>query len=50
MVIDQIRAMRGIKDIAISGDQIKITYDLLRATEEQIELEIANSGRVLGQN
>lgn len=50
MVIDHIRAMMGIKDVVINGDQIKITYDLLQATEEQIEQEIANSGGVLGQN
>lgn len=49
-VTDHIRAMMGIKDIVFNGDQIKVTYDLLQATEEQIEQEIANSGGVIGQN
>jgi len=50
MVIEHIRSMMGIKDIIVDGDQIKITYDLLQATEEQIEREIAKSGGALGRN
>ena len=49
LVINHIRAMMGINDITIEGNVIKITYDLLQATEEQIEKEIAKSGGVLGQ-
>ncbi len=50
LVINHIRAMMGIKEILIEGNVIKITYDLLQATEEQIETEIARSGGVLGQS
>jgi len=42
--------MMGIKEIIIKGDMIMITYDLLQATEKQIEKEIAKSGGVLGQD
>lgn len=49
-VIDHVRAMMGVKEIIVDGGRIKITYDLLQATEEQIESEIANSGGVLGQS
>lgn len=49
-VINHILSMMGIKDVAIDGDYVRVTYDLLQATEEQIEQEIARSGGVLGQD
>lgn len=47
-VIDAVRAMMGIERIEIDGDVVRITYDLLQATEAQIESEIARAGAVLG--
>ncbi|HYQ70809.1 MAG TPA: YHS domain-containing protein [Gammaproteobacteria bacterium] len=47
-VLNAVQAMMGIERIEIDGDIIKITYDLLQATEEQIESEIAQSGVALG--
>lgn len=48
-VIKHIQSMMGIKDVTVDGGYVRITYDLLQATEEQIEQEIARSGGVLGQ-
>jgi YHS domain-containing protein len=47
-VLDAVQAMMGIERIEIDGDIINITYDLLQATEEQIESEIAQAGAALG--
>jgi hypothetical protein len=47
-ILDAVQAMMGIERIDIDGDIIKVTYDLLQATETQIESEIARAGAVLG--
>jgi len=47
-VIDAVQTMMGIERIEIDGDVVRITYDLLQATEAQIESEIARAGAVLG--
>jgi YHS domain-containing protein len=44
-----VRAMMGIERIEVDGDIVKVTYDLMQATEAQIEAEIARAGAVLGQ-
>lgn len=43
-----LRKMMGIKDVTINDDTIYITYDLLEATEHQIEESIRQSGELLG--
>jgi YHS domain-containing protein len=48
-VLDNVQAMMGIEQLEINGDVIKVTYDLLQATEAQIESEIAQAGASLGQ-
>jgi len=49
-VIDYIESMMGIQCVAVDGDRIEITYDLLQATESQIETTIADAGAVLGDD
>ena len=48
--IEYIEAMMGIHSIKINGNCIDITYDLLQATELQIEKKITEAGLVLGDN
>ncbi|MGD2056967.1 MAG: YHS domain-containing protein [Gammaproteobacteria bacterium] len=48
-ITDAVQAMMGIERIEIDGEIIKLTYDLLQATEAQIESEIARTGAVLGE-
>ncbi len=48
-VTDSIRSMMGIRRVEVDGDRIDITYDLLEATEAQIEEAIARAGATLGQ-
>lgn len=47
-VLDAVQAMMGIERIEIDKDIVMITYDLLQATEAQIESEIARAGARLG--
>ena len=47
-VIDCIESMMGIHHVEINGDCVDITYDLLQATESQIEAAIAETGAMLG--
>lgn len=49
-VIDYIESMMGIQNVEVDGDRIDITYDLLQATESQIEAAIAEAGAVLGDD
>ncbi len=49
-VIDYIEAMMGIQYVEVDGDYIHITYDLLQATESQIEESISEAGAVLGDD
>ena len=44
-----IQSMMGVKNIAVSGDEIVITYDLLQATAEQIEANLAEAGAKIGK-
>ena len=46
--IECIEAMMGIHDIEINGNCITIVYDLLQATESQIEQAISDAGIALG--
>lgn len=48
--IEYLEAMMGIHSIKINGDCITIIYDLLQATELQIEKKITDAGIVLGDN
>jgi len=48
--IEYIEAMMGINTIEINGNRIEITYDLLQATELQIEKKITEAGVVLGDD
>jgi len=48
--IGYLEAMMGVHSIEINGNCIDITYDLLQATEYQIEEKIANAGIVLGND
>jgi len=46
---ESVDAMMGIEKINIEGDCIEITYDLLQATEAQIEAELTRVGAALEQ-
>lgn len=48
--IEYIEAMMGIYSIEINGNYIEISYDLLQATELQIEKKITEAGVVLGDD
>jgi len=43
-LIQELKGMMGIKHIAITEDTVSITYDLLQATAEQIEVRIGQIG------
>lgn len=47
-VRDNIKSMKGVNQVGIDGDTVSITYDLLIASEAQIEEEILRSGVSLG--
>ncbi len=48
-LVERVQSMMGIKCVEVEGDTVDITYDLLEATEAQIEEAIAQSGATLGQ-
>jgi YHS domain-containing protein len=48
ILVEELGAMMGIKDIEAAGGTIAITYDLLEATAEQIEARIGQVGVRLG--
>ncbi|NOQ80416.1 MAG: YHS domain-containing protein, partial [Gammaproteobacteria bacterium] len=48
IISSEIGKMMGIKDVSIEADCIHITYDLLQATVEQIEISIEKTGEKLG--
>ncbi len=48
--IEYIKAMMGIRSIEINGKSITIVYDLLQATESQIEQAISAAGVALGDD
>lgn len=47
-VLDAVQAMMGIEQVVIEGDCITIRYDLLQATEAQIEEAMTKAGALLG--
>lgn len=47
-LIQELSAMMGIKHIAITGNTVAISYDLLQATAEQIEARMGHIGMHLG--
>ena len=49
-VTDYIDAMMGIQYVEVHDDCIEITYDLLQATESQIEQTISEAGVILGDS
>lgn len=48
-LIGALQAMMGIKSVAVDGDKIEITYDLLQVTAEQIEAKTTEIGVQLGE-
>ncbi len=48
-VVAGLRAMMGVKNVAVKEDKVTITYDLLQATAEQIEQQIMKLGASLGK-
>ncbi len=43
----ELKKMMGIKEVTIDKDIVRITYDLLEATSEQVEARIIDSGKKL---
>ena len=41
--------MMGMQAVAVEGDRLEITYDLLQATEQQIEVKLAEAGVAMGE-
>lgn len=41
--------MMGLEAVTVEGDRLEITYDLLQATEQQIEAKLAEAGVALGE-
>ena len=48
ILVKELGAMMGIRSMEVTGDTISITYDLLQATAEQIEVRIGEVGGLLG--
>lgn len=48
MLEDALTAMMGIKQLVVEEDAVQITYDLIEATEEQIERILLETGAQLG--
>lgn len=42
-------AMMGMQSVRMEGDRLDITYDLLQATEQQIEARLVEVGLALGE-
>ncbi|WP_435626490.1 YHS domain-containing protein [Candidatus Ferrigenium straubiae] len=49
MLVDALQTMMGIQAVSAEGERVAITYDLLQATEEQIENKLAEIGIQLGE-
>lgn len=47
-LIEELQAMMGVKEVEVEDDRIRIRYDLLQATVEQIEQRIEAIGDRLG--
>jgi YHS domain-containing protein len=48
LIVEAVGAMMGIRQIALEGTEVRITYDLLETTEEQIERTLTEAGSRLG--
>lgn len=48
IVIEHVGALMGIEAIEVAGRRVKIIYDLLQVTAEQIETELEAAGAKLG--
>jgi len=48
VLANTVLAMMGVKQVDTSGDQVRIIYDLLEATAEQIERTLLEVGAQLG--
>ncbi len=46
-VVAALKAMMGIHEVVVEGDRIRIRYDLLQVTAEQIEQRLAGIGNAL---
>jgi YHS domain-containing protein len=49
IVVDALTAMMGVKQVVIDDTGIRINYDLLEATAEQIERTLVETGTRLGE-
>lgn len=49
-LIEHIETMMGIQHVEVSHNSIEVTYDLLQATEAQIEAVITEAGAALGDD
>ena len=48
ILIDALQAMMGIQAVSVEGDSVVIIYDLLQATEVQVEEKLTEIGVQLG--
>jgi YHS domain-containing protein len=46
---EALQGMMGIKSVQVNGDEIRISYDLMQTTAEQIKMKIAEIGMQLGE-
>ncbi|MDZ4140534.1 MAG: YHS domain-containing protein [Methylotenera sp.] len=46
---DALTDMMGVQEVLIDGDKLEIRYDLIQATEEQIESKLVSVGATLKQ-
>lgn len=48
LLIPYLEAMMGVNAVAVEGDKVNVSYDLLQVTERQIEKALVNIGLQLG--
>ena len=49
ILVDTVASMMGIKQVVAEGTEVRITYDLLEATAEQVEETLLAVGAQLGE-
>ncbi|MBI5463004.1 MAG: YHS domain-containing protein [Gammaproteobacteria bacterium] len=49
LLVEALQTLMGIRAVHAEGDRVEITYDLLQATQEQIEAKMAEVGVRLGE-
>lgn len=49
VLAEALNAMMGVKAVRVSGDKVEISYDLLEASAEQIEAQMAALGVRMGK-